>query len=234
MTENKPLVLLVEDEDAMRKFLRTTLGLEGYRLIEVTTIREAQMAAATHHPEIILLDLGLPDGDGLDFIRSIREWSRVPILVLSARARESDKVNALDFGADDYVTKPFSVSELFARMRVALRHARAASGGTEEATVNVGPLKVDFTRREVFVDGALVRLTPTEFRLVALFARHPGRVLTHRQILREVWGARAPEQAHYVRVFMAQLRRKMERESARPRLFVTEPGVGYRLRDDEA
>lgn len=229
---NGPLVLLVEDELSLRRFLRTTLALHGYRLVEAPTLREGLLAAASHRPEIVLLDLGLPDGDGLQFIRSVREWGRVPILVLSARGREADKIDALDAGADDYITKPFGVDELFARMRVALRHARAAEGGADEPTFEGGPLRIDFARREVSVDGASVRLTPTEFRLLAFLARHEGRVLTHRQILRDVWGPLAAQDTHSVRVCMAQLRRKIEKDSARPRFLVTEPGVGYRLTVD--
>jgi two-component system KDP operon response regulator KdpE len=191
-------------------------------------VREAEQLAPGHNPDVFLLDLGLPDGDGVELARRIREWSRAPIVVLSARGREEDKVNALDAGADDYLTKPFGVNELLARLRVALRHAQGGPG--EAPALEVGPLRIDLPRRQVTVDGREVRLTPTEWRVLALLARHAGKVLTHRQILREVWGPNATE-AHYVRVQMAELRKKLEADPARPRLLVTETGVGYRLRD---
>jgi two-component system KDP operon response regulator KdpE len=223
-----PLVLVVEDEIPVRRFLRAALEAADYRLLEAGTCREAERLAPTHNPDLFLLDLGLPDGEGIDLTRRLRGWTRAPIIVLSARGREEDKVTALDAGADDYLTKPFGVNELLARLRVALRHA---TGTSETAPVlEVGPLRLDLARREVTVEGREVRLTPTEWKLLALLARHAGKVLTHRQILREVWGPAATE-AHYVRVQMAELRKKLEPEPARPRLLVTEPGVGYRLRD---
>ncbi|WP_242336387.1 MULTISPECIES: response regulator [Anaeromyxobacter] len=228
MTATGPLVLVVDDEAQVRRFLRAALTSRGYRLLEAETAREAEQLATSHTPDVYLLDLTLPDGDGVDLARRLREWTTAPIVVLSARGREEDKVNALDAGADDYLTKPFGVNELLARLRVALRHAQARPG--EPAVIEAGPLRVDLARREVTVDGREVRLTPTEFRLLALLARHAGKVLTHRQILREVWGPNATE-AHYVRVHMAELRKKVEADPARPRLLVTEPGVGYRLRD---
>jgi two-component system KDP operon response regulator KdpE len=228
VTDPGPLVLVVEDEPQLRRFLQAALTSHGYRLVEAGGVREAEQLATSHNPEILLLDLGLPDGDGIDLTRRLREWTRAPVIVISARGREEDKVAALDAGADDYLTKPFGVNELLARMRVALRHARA--GPEPEPVYEAGPLRVDLARREVTVDGREVRLTPTEFRLLALLARHAGKVLTHRQILREVWGPHATE-AHYVRVQMAELRKKLEADPARPRLLVTEPGVGYRLRD---
>jgi len=228
MTSAGPLVLVVEDELSVRRFLRAALESHGYRMLEASTVNEAELLAPSHNPELYLLDLGLPDGDGIDLARRLREWTRAPIIVLSARGREEDKVDALDAGADDYLTKPFGVNELLARLRVALRHAGA--GANQDPVFEVGPLRVDLARREVRVGGREVKLTPTEFRLLALLARHAGKVLTHRQILREVWGPAATE-VHYVRVHMAELRKKIEAEPARPRLLVTEPGVGYRLRD---
>ncbi len=228
MTENGPLVLVVEDELQVRKFLRAALASNGYRVVETDTVREAEQLATGHNPDVFILDLTLPDGDGIDLARRLREWTRAPIIVVSARGREEDKVNALDAGADDYLTKPFGVNELLARLRVALRHARSAPEAP--AVIEAGPVRIDLARREVTVDGREARLTPTEFRLLALLARHAGRVLTHRQILREVWGPNATE-AHWVRVHMAELRKKIEADPARPRLLVTEPGVGYRLRD---
>jgi two-component system KDP operon response regulator KdpE len=222
-----PLVLVVEDEPPVRRFLRAALA-SGYRVIEAGSVAEAEQLAPGHNPDVFLLDLGLPDGDGIDLTRRLREWTRAPIIVLSARGREEDKVNALDAGADDYLTKPFGVNELLARLRVALRHAHASA--EQPAVVEAGPLRMDLARREVTVDGAAVHLTPTEYRVLALLAQHAGKVLTHRHILREVWGPNATE-AHYVRVQMAELRKKIERDPARPRLLVTEAGVGYRLRD---
>jgi two-component system KDP operon response regulator KdpE len=187
------------------------------------------LEAATRQPDLVILDLGLPDLDGLEVIRRLREWTAVPIIVLSARGAESDKVAALDAGADDYVAKPFAVGELLARARVALRHA--ARGGREgtESTFTLEGLRVDLLRRRVFVDDAEVRLTPIEYRLLTLLARHAGKVLTHRQLLQEVWGPAQVEQTHYLRVYMANLRRKLEADPARPRFLRTEPGVGYRL-----
>ena len=226
-----PLILIVEDDPQLRRFLRTALGAQDYRLVEAETVKEALIAATTHNPELILLDIGLPDGDGIDLARRVREWSRVPIIVISARGREDDKVAALDAGADDYLTKPFGVNELLARIRVALRHAVAAASSTDAPVLEIGPLRMDFARREVTVAGAEVHLTPLEYRLLALLAQNAGKVLTHRQILKEVWGPGAVSETHYLRVFMAQLRRKIEPDPARPRLLLTEPGVGYRMRE---
>jgi two-component system KDP operon response regulator KdpE len=222
------MVLVVDDEAPVRRFLRAALAAHGYRVLEAGGVAEAERLAPGHNPDVYLLDLGLPDGDGVDLARRIREWSRAPIIVLSARGREEDKVNALDAGADDYLTKPFGVNELLARLRVALRHAQTAP--EQRQVLEAGPLRVDLARREVTVEGREVHLTPTEYRVLSLLAQHAGKVLTHRQILREVWGPNATE-AHYVRVQMAELRKKIEADPARPRLLVTEAGVGYRLRD---
>jgi two-component system KDP operon response regulator KdpE len=225
-----PLLMIVEDDPQMRRFLRASLAAQGFRLIEATTAGEVTGLVTGHNPEVILLDLGLPDGDGIDLARDIREWSRVPIIVISARGREADKVDALDAGADDYLTKPFGVNELLARIRVVLR--RAGEVSTPVTPIfDLGPLRIDFTRREVTLDKRDIHLTPIEYRLLVLLAQNAGRVLTQRQILEQVWGRGSAGQAHYVRVYMAQLRRKIERDSARPRFLVTEPGVGYRLRD---
>jgi two-component system KDP operon response regulator KdpE len=223
-------ILVVEDEPQMRRFLRATLEAHGATVLEAETLAQAAMLVPTHHPDLLLLDLGLPDGDGIDFTRRLREWSRVPVIVISARGREADKVAALDAGADDYLTKPFGVNELMARMRVALRHARSAGEPAEESELTFGDLRIDLVRREVERGGAPVHLTPTEYRLLILLARHAGKVLTHPFILREVWGPAYATHSHYVRVHMAELRKKIEPEPSRPRLLLTEPGVGYRLR----
>jgi two-component system KDP operon response regulator KdpE len=228
MTE---LVLVIEDEVAMRRFLSAALSSHGFKVIEAGTVAQAMTLATETRPAAILLDLGLPDGDGLDLLRKLREWSTTPVIVLSARDREDDKVQALDAGADDYLTKPFGVSELLARIRVALRHARAQTV-TEDPVLAIGPIRVDQARHEVTVDEALVHLTPIEFRLLSFLARHAGKVLTHRQLLHEVWGPRSTQHTQYLRVHMAALRKKLETDPARPRWLTTEPGVGYRLRDE--
>jgi two-component system KDP operon response regulator KdpE len=226
--EESTLVLVVEDELAIRRFLRAGLESRGYHFVEATTGEEGITQAATRSPDVILLDLGLPDVDGLTVLRRIREWSHAPIVVLTAREQESDKVHALDSGADDYVTKPFSMPELLARMRVALRN-RARLGGEIEAVIERGPLRIDLARRRVSLGGATVQLTPIEYRLLTTLARHAGRVLTHKFLLGEVWGPAYTSQHHYLRVYMAQLRNKLETNPGRPRLLVTETGVGYRM-----
>jgi two-component system KDP operon response regulator KdpE len=224
----EPVVVLIEDEPQIRRFLRATLSGEAYRLFEVTTGADALVEVAQRQPDVVVLDLGLPDMDGLDVLRRLREWSTVPIIVLSARGQERDKVAALDAGADDYVSKPFSAGELLARLRVALRHA-AGAAREDSATFKVGDLQVDLLRRHVFVAGVEVKLTPIEYKLLTTLVRHAGKVVTHPQLLREVWGPSHDGQAHYVRVYMAHLRHKLETEPARPRYLLTEPGVGYRL-----
>lgn len=230
MTGPKPLVLVVEDEPPMLSFLTAALEARDFRAAQARSIKEALVAATSLNPEIILMDLGLPDGDGIALTRKIREWSHVPIIVLSARGREDDKVEALDAGADDYLTKPFGVPELMARIRVALRHeARGAAGPS--SVIEIGPLRLDLTGRKVSMDGSEIHLTPLEYRLLTLLAQNAGRVLTHRQILKEVWGPPYTQETQYLRVFMAQLRRKIEPVPAQPRLLLTEPGVGYRMRD---
>jgi two-component system KDP operon response regulator KdpE len=227
-----PLILLIEDEPQMRRFLRTALTANDYRLVEAGAAKEGLAQAAARNPDIILLDLGLPDRDGIDVARELREWSGTPIIVLSARGREADKVAALDVGADDYLTKPFGVDELLARIRVALRHAGLRAGAAPEPVFEAGGLRVDLVARRVWARGEEVHLTPTEYKLLATLVRHAGKVLTHRQLLQEVWGTAYVNQSHYVRVYMAQLRQKIEADPARPRLLRTEPGVGYRLMDE--
>jgi two-component system KDP operon response regulator KdpE len=222
-------VLVVEDERPVMRFLRATLCAHGYLVHEAANGAQALVEAATRTPDLILLDLGLPDIDGVEVTRRLREWSITPIIVVSARGQESDKVQALDAGADDYLTKPFGAEELLARMRVAVRNAaRIGEGG--QSVFQTGELKVDLGARLVFLAGAEVHLTRTEYRLLALLVKHAGKVITHRQLLREVWGPGAVSQSHYLRVYMGQLRHKLEADPARPRYLATETGVGYRLR----
>jgi two-component system, OmpR family, KDP operon response regulator KdpE len=227
---SEPVIVLIEDEAQIRRFLRATLTGHAYRLFEAATGADGLIEAASRQPDVVLLDLGLPDMDGLEVIRRLREWTSVPIIVLSARGQEADKVAALDIGADDYVSKPFGVDELLARVRVALRHK--AGVAREDAVFANGDLRVDLGRRHVYVRGSEVKLTPTEYRLLTTLVRHAGRVLTHRQLLKEVWGPNQVEDAHYLRVFMTHLRRKIEQDPARPRYLLTEAGVGYRLADE--
>ena len=231
MTAPGPSILVVEDEPHMRRFLRASLTSNGYRVLEAGTVAEAGLVATSHNPELYLVDLGLPDGDGLDLTKSLRAWTAAPVIVLSARGRELDKVAALDAGADDYLTKPFGVGELLARLRVAIRHREAIAKHADEPVIAVDRLRIDLARREVTVGERAVRLTATEYRLLVLLARNAGRVLTHRQILQEVWGPGHAGETHTVRVHMAELRKKIEENPARPKLLLTEPGVGYRLRD---
>jgi len=226
------VVLLIEDEPQMRRFLRAALENEAYRLVEAATAREGLAHATGQNPDIILLDLGLPDGDGIDLTRRLREWSRTPIVVISARGQERDKVAALDAGADDYLTKPFGIGELLARMRVALRHAARAAGEPDEPVFTTGDLRVDLEHRRVFLAEREVHLTPTEYKVLLALVRQAGKVLTHRYLLKEVWGASSVTQTPALRVHMAQLRHKLEKDPAQPRHLLTEPGVGYRLRVD--
>ena len=221
-------ILLIEDEVAMRRFLRAAFGTEPVELLEAATAREGLAQVAGRRPDLVLLDLGLPDLDGLEVVKRIREWSEVPIIVISARGQEGDKVAALDAGADDYLTKPFGVDELLARIRVALRHALRRDA--PEAVVTIGNLRIDFAAHTIHREGEELRLTPTEYRLLAALVRHPGRVVTHKQLLREVWGLHSDEQVHYLRVYTSQLRQKIEVDPARPHWLLTEPGVGYRFR----
>ena len=223
------LVLAIEDDPQIRQFLARTLPNHGFRLIESATATDGIRDAETRCPDLIILDLGLPDRDGLEVIHALRQWTRVPILVLSARGQERDKVAALDAGADDYVAKPFGLGELLARIRVALRHAASPGDPAQEAIVVVGDLQVDLPHRRVILLGEEVHLTPIEYRLVATLARHAGKVLTQRQLLTDVWGPPYVDQAHYLRVYMGQLRRKLEKDPARPKYLLTEAGVGYRL-----
>jgi two-component system KDP operon response regulator KdpE len=232
VSELRATILVVEDEPEIRHFLRTSLGAEGYRVVESENGTRGVIDAGTHKPDLAIVDLGLPDLDGVEVIRRIRAWSPIPIIVLSARAREQAKVEALDAGADDYVTKPFGVGELLARIRVALRHAaRSAAGGT--STIRFGEVEADLERRHVARAGREVHLTPLEFRLLNCLAQHLGMVVTHRQLLREVWGPAYVEHTHYLRIYMKQLREKLEDDPVRPHHLLTESGVGYRLVTEE-
>ncbi|NGZ10066.1 MAG: response regulator [Nitrospira sp. LK70] len=224
-------ILLIEDEPEIRRFLRTTLPAHGFRIHEAATGQDGVTEAKARNPDLILLDLGLPDLDGSEVIRRVREWTATPIIVLSARDQEQVKVAALDLGADDYVTKPFGVNELLARIRAALRHASRGSDSGESVFV-LGDLEVDLGRRQVFVSEKEVHLTPIEYKLLTTLIRYADKVLTHRQLLKEVWGPLHVEEGHYLRVYMRQLRNKLESNPAHPRYLVTELGVGYRLRTE--
>ncbi|MER2527820.1 MAG: two-component system response regulator KdpE [Candidatus Competibacter denitrificans] len=220
-------VLIVEDERTIRRFVRTALERDGHRVYEAETLAQGLLDAGTRQPDLVILDLGLPDGNGMDFIRDLRAWSTMPILVLSARVEDYDKVAALDAGADDYLSKPFSVMELLARVRAVCR--RQVGSATAEAVVCFGEVRVDWTHRTVTRADQPVHLTPIEFRLLAALLAQPGKVLTHRQLLSEVWGPAYVERSHYLRLFMSQLRQKLETNPARPRYLRTEMGIGYRF-----
>jgi two-component system KDP operon response regulator KdpE len=222
----KPTALVIDDELQIRRLLRVCLEANGYRVLEAATGQEGITEAAQRTPDVVILDLGLPDMEGVAVLKRLREWTKVPVVVLSVRDREEDKIAALDNGADDYVTKPFGTGELLARLRVAERHALPAA---ENALFRAGDLEVDLTARVVKLKGQEVKLTATEYSLLRLFVRHAGKVLTHHQILKEVWGPNSVEQTHYLRVYIAHLREKLEADASKPRLIVTEPGVGYRL-----
>jgi two-component system KDP operon response regulator KdpE len=220
------IALVIDDEPQMRRLLRITLEGNGYRVFDAATGQEGILQAAQCRPEVVLLDLGLPDLDGIEVLRRLREWSRVPVIILSVRDREGEKIAALDAGADDYVTKPFSTGELLARVRAALRHTR---GGAPETIFRSGALEVDLAARTVRKNGREIKLTPTEYALLRLFVTHAGKVLTHRQLLMEVWGPNATNETQYLRVHIAHLRDKIEENPARPELIVTEPSIGYRF-----
>lgn len=226
---NSATIIVIEDEAQIRRFLRTTLASEGYKVIEAETGKQGLNEAATRKPDLIILDLGLPDIDGVEVVKGVRTWSSVPVIILSARSQESDKISALDAGADDYLVKPFGVGELLARIRVALRHVSSNANGEEEGVFSVDELKVDMIHRKVTVSGTEVHLTPIEYRLLTVLVKHAGKVLTHRLLLKEVWGPNYVERAHYLRIYMGILRHKLEKDPARPRFLLTEVGVGYRL-----
>jgi two-component system KDP operon response regulator KdpE len=227
-----PLLLIVEDDVQMRKFLRASLSSHGYRLVQAVNGNEGLSQAASYNPDLILLDLGLPDIDGLEVTKRLREWASAPIIVISARGQEDDKVNALDSGADDYLTKPFGTGELLARIRVALRHSARGRQERTEPVLTVGELSIDLDKRTVHVAGVEVHLTPIEYKLLAILLKNAGKVLTHRQLLKDVWGPGYVNNTQYLRVYMVQLRHKLEADAARPKYLVTEPGIGYRLKSD--
>jgi two-component system KDP operon response regulator KdpE len=232
MTKNEEIILLIEDEVQMRRFLRVAIESEQYRMLEADTAKDGLAKVAAWNPDVLLLDLGLPDMDGIEVIKKIREWSKVPIIIISAREQENDKIRALDSGADDYLTKPFGVRELLARIRVSIRHKRLQQSGQNEVEFIADDLRVDYSRRQVFLDNNEIHLTPIEYRLIAFLTHHAGKVLTHRQLLKEVWGPSHVEQSQYLRVYMTQLRHKIEKNPARPKFLINEPGVGYRFKYD--
>jgi two-component system, OmpR family, KDP operon response regulator KdpE len=228
MNEPSPTILIIEDEPQMQRFLRASLSGSGYHVLEAETAKDGLAQAASHNPDLVLLDLGLPDQDGIQVTQHLRAWARMPIIVISARHKEEDKIHALDAGADDYLTKPFGVGELLARIRVALRHSARSDSGSSQFVM--GDVQVDLVKRRVTKGDAEVHLTPIEFKLLTTLIKYEGRVITHRQLLKEVWGPSFGEQTQYLRVYMGQLRHKLEDNPSRPRFLTTEPGVGYRLR----
>jgi two-component system KDP operon response regulator KdpE len=230
VSDKKRTAVVIEDDAQIRRFLKVTLEENGFKYVEAETAKNGLIQCETQMPDLVILDLGLPDMDGLEVIERIREWSKVPIVVLSARGKEKDKVTALDSGADDYLTKPFGVDELLARIRVALRHSSKMESGDGDTKFRHKGLEVDLERRLVSVSGKEVHLTPIEYRLLTTLVKHAGKVLTHKQLLLEVWGPNAEFEHQYVRVYMNQLRHKIESEPARPKYLVTETGVGYRLK----
>ena len=228
MSESNPVVVIVEDEPQIRRFVRGALEAQQWQVHEAGTMKEGLVEAGTRRPDLVILDLGLPDGDGVDFLRDLRAWSQVPVIVLSARSDEADKIAALDAGADDYLTKPFGVGELMARVRVSMRRGQRAAD-TGSATFAFGEVTVELAERRVLRAGTAVHLTPIEYRLLGVLIANVGRVLTHRYLLREVWGPAHSERTHYLRIYMGHLRQKLEADAAQPRHIVTETGVGYRL-----
>jgi two-component system KDP operon response regulator KdpE len=229
MSQTHPVIGIIEDDPQIRRFLRTGLDAHGFEIHEADAGKSGLVMAGTRKPDLIILDLGLPDMEGIDVVKGLREWTSVPVIILSARDLEADKVAALDAGADDYLTKPFGVDELLARIRVALRHAARMAHNDSEQIYSSRGLKVDLGARTVYRDGQEVHLTPIEYRLLTILVRHAGKVLTHRQLLTQVWGPSYVEHSHYVRIYMGALRHKLERDPAQPQLLLTEAGVGYRL-----
>lgn len=230
MPKTDPVIVVIEDDPAIRKFLRTSLSTQGFSVFEADSGKKGLIEAGMRKPDLLILDLGLPDMDGVDVIKAIRAWSSVPIIVLSARSHEQHKIDALDIGADDYLTKPFGFGELLARIRVALRHAHRPQDNLQGDVFSTENLKIDLAKRLVSVDDQEIHLTPIQYRLLAVLVKHAGKVMTHQQILKEVWGPSYQENAHYLRIYMSQLRQKLEVDPTQPRFLLTESGVGYRFK----
>lgn len=229
MTEPKHRILIIEDDPPLRRFLRVTLETQAYQIVEASNATDGLRIAASEQPDLIVLDLGLPDLDGLEVIKRLRAWTTIPVIVVSARGKEREKVVALDSGADDYLTKPFGVGELLARVRVAIRRVATVSDGTGDSVFTVNALRVDMAAHQVSVDGKMIHLTPNEFRLLTVLVKQAGKVVTHKQLLHEVWGPDATNESHYLRVYMNQLRQKLEADPLQPKYLLTEVGVGYRM-----
>ena len=230
MTQASPVIVLIEDDPAIRLFLRTGLGAHGFKVFEADRGKQGIIEAGIRKPDLIILDLGLPDMDGVDVIKTIREWSAMPIIILSARSTEQHKIEALDAGADDYLTKPFGLGELLARLRVALRHSASSPEQDQSGVFTSGALKVDLLKRQVVVGDREVHLTPIQYRLLSVLIKNAGKVLTHQYLLKEVWGPSYRDNSHYLRIYMSQLRQKLETDPAQPQYLLTESGVGYRLK----
>jgi two-component system KDP operon response regulator KdpE len=230
MSKTDPVIIVIEDDPPIRKFLRTSLSTQGFTVFEADSGKKGLVEAGMRKPDLMILDLGLPDMDGVDVIKAIRAWSSVPIIVLSARSHEQHKIDALDIGADDYLTKPFGFGELLARIRVALRHATRPQDNLQGDVFTTENLKIDLAKRLVSVDDQDIHLTPIQYRLLAVLVKHAGKVMTHQQILKEVWGPSYQENAHYLRIYMSQLRQKLELDPTQPRFLLTESGVGYRFK----
>jgi two-component system KDP operon response regulator KdpE len=230
MTNSHPVIVIVEDDPPLRRFLRTGLGTQGFQVHEADTGQRGLIEVGVRKPDLVILDLGLPDMDGVELVKAVREWSQLPIIILSARGGEQHKIEALDAGADDYLTKPFGLGELLARIRVALRHSARSPEMPEAEVFTTGNLKVDLGKRLVYVDDREIHLTPIQYRLLSVLVKHAGKVLTHHQILKEVWGPSCVDHAHYLRIYMSQLRQKLEADPTQPQYLRTESGVGYRLK----
>jgi two-component system KDP operon response regulator KdpE len=230
MAKTDPVIIVIEDDPSIRRFLRTSLSTHGFNVYEAETGKQGCVEVEVRKPDLIILDLGLPDMDGVDVIKAIRAWSAVPIIILSARSSEQQKIDALDVGADDYLTKPFGFGELLARIRVALRHSMRPQEHAQADVFTTGNLKVDLLNRVVSVDDQEIHLTPIQYRLLTVLVKNAGKVLTQQQILKEVWGPSYQESAHYLRIYMSQLRQKLEADPTQPKFLLTESGVGYRLK----
>jgi two-component system, OmpR family, KDP operon response regulator KdpE len=230
MTQASPVIVVIEDDPAIRLFLRTGLGAHGFKVFEADRGKQGIIEAGVRKPDVIILDLGLPDMDGVDVIKAIREWSVMPVIILSARSTEQHKIDALDAGADDYLTKPFSLGELLARIRVAMRHSLSSPEQDQSGVFTSGALKADLQKRQVFVGDREVHLTPIQYRLLSVLIKNAGKVLTHQYLLKEVWGPSYRDNSHYLRIYMSQLRQKLEIDPAQPQYLLTESGIGYRLK----